>query len=191
MERVVVQTSYNRTAVVDSLAADLLDSEPIEEIDPIDYLEAEVRKVDQSLARELVRDDAAPVISQIITVITDLFAIAVSSVPFFGLILMVNGTISDRATLIGLGIVVGLLAMFYLFLTQSLCGKTFGMMFTNTRVVEAGTGKRPSVGRALVRSLSYPVAVAPAGIGILWAVIDPRGRAWQDLISGTRVVRDF
>src|SRR5262249_13844655 len=31
---------------------DSIDEEPIEEIDPVDYLEAEVRKVDQSLARE-------------------------------------------------------------------------------------------------------------------------------------------
>jgi len=190
-ERGAVQTPYHRTVLLDSLAVDLADSEPIDEIDPVDYLEAEVRKVDQSLARELISDDAAPVISQIVSITTDLLAVAISSAPFFGLILIVNGTISDRATLVRLGILVGLLAIFYLSLTQSLCGKTFGMMFTNTRVIESGTGKPPSFGRALLRSLLYPIAMAPAGVGILWAAIDPRRRAWQDIFSGTRVVRDF
>jgi uncharacterized RDD family membrane protein YckC len=191
MEVRVAQTQYHGAAILDSLAADLADSEPIDEIDPVDYLEAEVRKVDQSLARELMSDEGASMVSQIVAAITDLFAIAISSAPFFALILVVNGTVSDKATLTGLGIVVGLLAMFYLSLTQSLCGKTFGMMFTNTRVVESSTGKRPSVGRAVLRSLIYPIAVAPAGIGILWAGIDPRRRGLQDIISGTRVVRDF
>jgi uncharacterized RDD family membrane protein YckC len=190
-ERGVVQTPYHRTAFLDSLGVDLADSEPIDEIDPVDYLEAEVRKVDQSLARELISDDGAPLISQIVSVITDLVTIAISSAPFFGLILMVDGGISDRATLVRLGILAGLLAVFYLSLTQSLCGKTFGMMFTNTRVIESGTGKPPSFGRAVLRSLMYPIAMAPAGIGILWAAIDPRHRAWQDILSGTRVVRDF
>jgi uncharacterized RDD family membrane protein YckC len=39
--------------------------------------------------------------------------------------------------------------------------------------------------------LCYPIAVAPVGIGILWAAFDRRHRGWQDLISGTVVIRDF
>jgi uncharacterized RDD family membrane protein YckC len=185
------KTVEQTTPLLETVVGDPLDDGPIEEIDPVDYLEAEVRKVDQSLARELMSDDGAPVISQIITGITDLLTIAISSVPFFALIQMASGSLSDRTTLVGVVIVVGVLAVFYLSLTQSLCGKTFGMMFTNTRVIDVGTGKHPSFGRALARSLSYPVAVAPAGIGILWAAVDPGNRAWQDIISGTRVVRDF
>jgi uncharacterized RDD family membrane protein YckC len=170
---------------------DAIDSGPIEEIEPVDYLEAEVRKVDQSLARELMTDESAPVFSHILTLVTDLLTITVSSAPFVALALMINGSISDATTVVGLGVLVGLLALFYLLLTQSLCGKTFGMMFTNTRVIETACGKRPSFQRVLVRSLTYPIALAPAGIGILWIAIDPKRRAWNDIISGTRVVRDF
>src|SRR5262245_47544453 len=169
-----------------------IDDGPIEEIDPVDYLEAEVRKVDQSLAFELMGGDkSASLLSHIVTVITDLLTIAISSIPFIALIAWIDGSVSEKATLVGLGTIIGLLAIFYLWLTQSLCGKTFGMMFTNTRVIEDATGRHPSIQRALLRSLAYPVALAPAGIGILWVVIDPKRRAWHDLLSGTRVVRDF
>src|SRR5262249_33203006 len=108
--------------------------EPIEEIDPVDYLEAEVRKVDQSIARELMVDESAPVFSQIIILVADLLTISISSIPFLALILVINGSLPDRTMLAGLGILVGALSVFYLSLTQSLCGKTFGMMFTNTRL---------------------------------------------------------
>jgi uncharacterized RDD family membrane protein YckC len=170
---------------------DPLDDGPIEEIDPVDYLEAEVRKVDQHLARELVPDEDAPLVSHIVAMLTDLLTIAVASAPFLGLILATNGSFSDRSTLIVTGMLVLLLTSFYLCLTQSLSGRTFGMMLTNTRVIEAATGNRPSVQRTLVRSLCYPIALAPAGIGILWAVVDRRNRCWQDILSGTVVVRDF
>src|SRR5262249_36196280 len=70
---------------------DSIDEEPIEEIDPVDYLEAEVRKVDQSLARELMGGDkSATVFSHIVTITTDLLAIAISSVPFLALIAIIN-----------------------------------------------------------------------------------------------------
>jgi uncharacterized RDD family membrane protein YckC len=165
--------------------------EPIEEIDPVDYLEAEVRKVDQHLARELLSDDGAPLFTHIVTGLVDLVTIAVTSMPFLALIAITSGSLSDKSTLVAAAILAALLAFFYLSLTQSLSGKTFGMMLTNTRVTEAATGHRPSVGCALVRSLCYPIALAPAGIGILWSVIDRRHRCWHDLLSGTAVVRDF
>jgi uncharacterized RDD family membrane protein YckC len=170
---------------------DPLDEEPIEEIDPVDYLEAEVRKVDQHLAQELMYDEDATLFSHIVSTLADLVTVAITSAPFLGLIVLTNGSLSDRSTLLGAGILVVLLTGFYLFLTQSLSGKTFGMMLTNTRVIDAATGKRLSVQRAMVRSLFYPIALAPAGIGILWAAIDRRHRCWQDLLSGTVVVRDF
>jgi uncharacterized RDD family membrane protein YckC len=170
---------------------DPLDAGPIEEIEPVDYLEAEVRKVDKHLARELMSDDSAPLFSHVVAGLTDLLAIAVSSAPFLALIVMIHGSFSDTSTLMWAGILIILLAFFYFSLTQSLSGRTFGMMLTNTRIIEAATGKRPSVQRALLRCLCYPIAVAPVGIGILWAAFDRRHRGWQDLISGTVVIRDF
>jgi uncharacterized RDD family membrane protein YckC len=183
--------SASATAKESADLVDPIDAGPIEEIDPVDYLEAEVRKVDQSLAREMKSADTVPVSSHLLAGVTDLLTIAVSSAPFLALVVMISGTFSDRSTLIGSAMLLGVLAFFYLSLTQSLCGKTFGMMLTNTRIIETATGNYPSVQRALLRSLCYPVALAPAGIGLLWVAIDRRHRGWQDIISGTVVVQDF
>lgn len=174
-----------------TLVVDPIDAGPLEEIDPVDYLEAEVRKVDQALARELMTDDAAPAFTHVMAAIADLLTIAASSVPFLALSLLSTGSLTEKHTLVGLGILVGLVGLFYLSLTQSLCGKTFGMMFTNTRLIDAATGRRPSVKRAILRALCYPIALAPGGIGVLWVAIDPKRRCWQDIVSGTRMVRDF
>ena len=65
------------------------------------------------------------------------------------------------------------------------------MMFTNTRVVDLRTFEQPSNFKVFMRTAGYFIALAPAGIGILWALIDSRKRAWNDLLSGTVVVRDF
>ncbi|MGH9764627.1 MAG: RDD family protein, partial [Blastocatellia bacterium] len=184
------------TAVVatKAIAADFdLDDEqggPIDEIEPLDYLEAEVRKVDEKLLKQEALD-RAPHFCRVVSGAIDALTVLISAVPFVGLILFSGGRLSATHTQIAAGAVVLLIALFYLALTQSLIGKTFGMMVTNTRVVEGGTHSSPSLSRVLIRSVCYLISIAPAAAGLLWMFLDGKGRAWHDLLSGTVVIRDF
>jgi uncharacterized RDD family membrane protein YckC len=164
---------------------------PIDELEPVDYLEAEVRKVDKALGLEFSRNESPSVAAHIVINVVDLAAIAISSSPFFALMALNNGSFTQRSTRIAAFAVVMLVSFLYLAITQSLGGKTFGMMATNTRVVEAQTFEHVSGTRAMVRSAAYLVSLLAAGVGILWAVTNRKHRGWQDLLSGTLVARDF
>ena len=165
--------------------------EEIDDIGPLDYLEAEVRKVDRELARNHSTVESAPITCRLVSGVVDLLAIAVSGLPFMLMVVLMKGSFSAPSTQLASGVIVGLVALFYLALTESLCGKTFGMMFTSTRVVAAGTNAPPATAQVLLRAIGHLLALAPAGLGLIWIVIDREGRAWQDLISQTMVVRDF
>ena len=65
------------------------------------------------------------------------------------------------------------------------------MMLTNTRIVDARSFENITTGRAILRTMGYFVAFAPAMIGLLWPALNRKRRAWQDYIAGTLVVRDF
>jgi uncharacterized RDD family membrane protein YckC len=164
---------------------------PIEEIDPLDYLEAEIKKVDRELARDRSEFESAPLSSRVISGFIDLIVIGLSSMPFIALIEIANGNFAARGTRITVAAVVLLISFFYLFLTQTLSSRTFGMMLTNTRVVELHTRQPLTARRAFIRLLGYVVALAPAAIGMAWAIADHRNRGLHDLISGTVVVRDY
>jgi uncharacterized RDD family membrane protein YckC len=163
----------------------------LDELEPLDYLEAEMRKVDEKLGREFVKNESPSIAAHAVILIADLLAVAVSCSPFLAFIRIADGTFSVTQTRLASGAIVALIAFFYLALTQCLCGKTFGMMLTNTRVVDAGSFEALSPSQALVRTAGYFVAALPALAGILWAVFDQRRRGWQDFFSGTVVVRDF
>ena len=179
----------SEAAVLDPLAAGPLDG--FDELDPLDYLTAEVRKVDQALARELAGRPTATLFSRMVSGVVDLVVIALSAVPFLLLIQLANGNLVQRLTPTLVGGIVLLLAFFYLAFTQCLCGRTFGMMATNTHIADAASRKSPTVTRSLARTIGLFVALAPAGLGLIWAVFDREGRCWQDIISGTVVISDF
>jgi uncharacterized RDD family membrane protein YckC len=123
--------------------------------------------------------------------IVDLIAVAVSCFPFLAIVMIADGSFAIGETKLATGAIIALVAFFYLALTQCLCGRTFGMMLTNTRVVDAQTFGAPSPSQALIRTGGYFVAAAPALVGIVWAALNPKHRGWQDFISRTVVVRDF
>jgi uncharacterized RDD family membrane protein YckC len=67
-------------------------------------------------------------------------------------------------------------------------GQTVGMRTWRIRVVrEDGTAL--TLPRALARFAAGIVALAPAGLGLWWSVLDPAKRGWHDRWTGTRVVR--
>lgn len=162
-----------------------------DELEPLDYLEAEVRKVDKALGAEFLRNESPSIFTHAVIGIADLLAVAVSCSPFLAFIRIADGSFSVAQTRLASGAIVVLIAFFYLALTQCLCGRTFGMMLTNTRVVDARAFEAPSPSQALLRTAGYFVAAAPALAGIIWAAFDRKRRGWQDFISGTVVVRDF
>ncbi|MEK6408262.1 MAG: RDD family protein [Acidobacteriota bacterium] len=163
----------------------------LDEIEPLDYLEAEVRKVDKALGAEFLRNESPSILTHAVIDLVDLLAVAVSCSPFLAFIIIADGSFSIAKTRLASGAIVALIAFFYLALTQCLCGRTFGMMLTNTRVVDARSFEAPSPSQALFRTAGYFLAAAPAMAGILWAAFDRKHRGWQDFISGTVVVRDF
>jgi uncharacterized RDD family membrane protein YckC len=163
----------------------------IDDLEPLDYLEAEIRKVDKVLAAEFKRDESPTVVMHLVIGIVDLIAVAVSSSPFLAFIRIADGSFSLYQTRLASGCIVGMLAFFYLALTQGLCGKTFGMMLTNTRIVDVAEFKTPTTSQVLIRTVGYFIAAAPACIGLMWAASNRKHRGWHDFVSNTMVVRDF
>jgi uncharacterized RDD family membrane protein YckC len=176
-------------AVLERVAAGAVDY--IDEIDPLDYLAAEVRKVDKALARELPQNTIATLFSRVVTGIVDLSVIAVSAAPFVALLAFNGLNLWDRSAEMSVAAIVVLICFFYLAFTQCSCGKTFGMMVTSTHIADAASEKPPTMARLMVRTLGIFLALAPAGLGLLWAVFNKQHRGWQDLLAGTVVVRDF
>jgi uncharacterized RDD family membrane protein YckC len=163
----------------------------LDELEPLDYLEAEVRKVDKALGAEFLRNESPSIVTHAVIGVVDLLAVAISSSPFVAFVMIADGSFSILQTRFATGAIVALIAFFYLALTQCLCGRTFGMMLTNTRVVDAQAFEAPAPSQALLRTAGYFIAAAPALVGIMWAAFDYKHRGWQDFISGTVVVRDF
>ena len=157
----------------------------------MDYLEAEIRKVDRVLSKEFAKNDSPSLGTHMVLNVIDLLTIAVSCSPFLAILLITNGSLASLQTRVAMGAITALVMFMYFALTQCLCGKTFGMMFTGTRILESRSLEPPSAQRALLRSAGYFVAAAPALIGLLWAAFDRKRRGWQDIIAGTFVASDF
>jgi uncharacterized RDD family membrane protein YckC len=172
--------------------AGIVSSTPvIDDLEPLDYLEAEIRKVDKALGAEFKKNESPSIMTHAVINIVDLIALALSCSPFLAIVSISDGTFSQTRTRFATTGVVLLVTFFYLALTQSLCGRTFGMMLTNTRVVDELSFETPSASRALLRTAGYFVAAMPAMVGFVWAAFNRRHRGWQDFLSGTVVVRDF
>jgi uncharacterized RDD family membrane protein YckC len=165
---------------------------PIDEIEPLDYLQAEIRKIDrQREEKEFAHNESPSLAVHAVIGLIDLLTVAVSAAPFLAVIQIMDGQLGDSRTQLAGVLIVLLVSFFYLAVTQCLSGKTLGMMMTNTRIVDVHTFEPPSGQRLLLRTIGYFIAIAPATLGLLWFVVDRYRRGWQDVISGTRVVRDF
>jgi uncharacterized RDD family membrane protein YckC len=85
-----------------------------------------------------------------------------------------------------LGVLIGgsLLTAFW-----ALVGQTPGMRLLSIHLEHEGT-RALGLRRALRRVLALPVAVLPAGLGVLAILVSPTRRGWHDRIAGTKVVYD-
>lgn len=66
---------------------------------------------------------------------------------------------------------------------------TPGKMLLSARILDASTGRPPTLGQCLVRYFAYLVALAPLGLGLLWVAFDRRKQGWHDKLAGTVVIR--
>jgi uncharacterized RDD family membrane protein YckC len=66
---------------------------------------------------------------------------------------------------------------------------TPGKIAIAARIVDAGTGGKPSTRQLVVRYLGYYVSMLPLMAGIVWVAFDPRKQGWHDKLAGTVVVR--
>ena len=66
---------------------------------------------------------------------------------------------------------------------------TPGKMAVSAKIVDARTGKEPSVGQYIGRYFAYVLSAIPFGLGFLWVAFDSRKQAWHDKLAGTVVVR--
>jgi len=74
----------------------------------------------------------------------------------------------------------------YAVLMLSLVGQTLGMRHAGLLLADAG-GRRPALGRIVLRQLLVPVS-SIAWLGYIFAGFTPSAEAFHDLISRTRVV---
>jgi uncharacterized RDD family membrane protein YckC len=75
----------------------------------------------------------------------------------------------------------------YFVLSWTRGGQTIGMRAWRIRLVDAD-GRSPDARRALLRFAVALPALAIAGAGFLWCLVDRDRRAWHDLAAGTRLV---
>jgi uncharacterized RDD family membrane protein YckC len=168
--------------------------EPIKQLDEdhlLDYLEAEVEKVDRQLHEKMGLTESPDLYTHALINIIDLLVIGLSCTPFFALVKFFNGSLLETGALLSALVIGALISCFYLTITQILCGRTFGMMAGNSRLVDALTNEQPSVQMVLIRTVGYFISAVPAFAGYFWITLDLQSRSWHDKLSGTMVVRDF
>ncbi|WP_299495252.1 RDD family protein [uncultured Shewanella sp.] len=65
---------------------------------------------------------------------------------------------------------------------------TPGKMVFKAQVVDAKTGKPPSVKQSIIRYISYYISLIVLGLGFLWVIWDKKKQAWHDKLAGTVVI---
>ena len=86
-------------------------------------------------------------------------------------------------------VILGVVSFLYTFLFLAVRGQTPGKRVLGIRVID-GFGDRPSMPRALVRTLAYIPAIGLLGLGLVWIAFDRERRGLHDWIADTYVVLD-
>lgn len=93
-----------------------------------------------------------------------------------------------RASALPFGLLAALLSLCYFGFFHATAGCTPGKALVGVEV-RAGDGGKLSGSRILLRWLGAFLGLTCAGVGIFWAMFEPRRRGWADLLSGTVVAR--
>jgi len=68
---------------------------------------------------------------------------------------------------------------------------TPGKMLIHMKIVDATTGRRPTIGQYLIRYIGYFISALPLCLGYLWVAWDPKKQGWHDKMANTIVIHDF
>lgn len=93
-----------------------------------------------------------------------------------------------RASALPFGLLAALLSLCYFGFFHATAGCTPGKALVGVEV-RAGDGGELSWSRILLRWFGAFLGLTCAGVGIFWAMFEPRRRGWADLLSGTVVAR--
>jgi uncharacterized RDD family membrane protein YckC len=93
-----------------------------------------------------------------------------------------------QASVLPFALLAVLLSLVYSCFFHGSTGRTPGKALFGIEV-RTGDGGAITWSRAILRWLGAALGLACAGIGIVWALFEPRRRGWADLISGTVVAR--
>ncbi|MDA8024332.1 MAG: RDD family protein [Gammaproteobacteria bacterium] len=66
---------------------------------------------------------------------------------------------------------------------------TPGKMAVNLKIVDAGSGGKPSTGQCIGRYFAYIPSFVFLGLGFLWIAFDDRKQGWHDKLAGTVVIK--
>lgn len=66
---------------------------------------------------------------------------------------------------------------------------TPGKMMLGIQVVDARTGRKPTVAKSVVRYFAYIVSILPLFLGFIWIAFDKNKRGFHDYLSGTAVIK--
>jgi uncharacterized RDD family membrane protein YckC len=97
----------------------------------------------------------------------------------------VNG---DALAVTGL-VVLGILGFLYFFIFHAVRGMTPGKQLLKLRVID-GFGRRPSLGRSLIRTAAYLPSALLLALGFLWIGFDREKRGLHDWLADTYVIRE-
>ena len=93
-----------------------------------------------------------------------------------------------QASALPFALLASVLSLAYCWFFHGSMGRTPGKALVGIEVRTADGGGLSWV-RALRRWLGAALGLACAGVGIFWAIFEPRRRGWADLISGTVIAR--
>jgi uncharacterized RDD family membrane protein YckC len=93
-----------------------------------------------------------------------------------------------RASAPPFALLAALLSLVYHAYFHASTGRTPGKALAGIEVC-TGEGAVPSGARAILRWFCAALALACAGVGVAWAMFDPRRLGWADLLSGTMIAR--
>jgi len=150
------------------------------------------RRLDTRLDRRHRAGTAyAGLVTRAIALTLDLLLIVVVFTLVSGFVALISSLVGTLrpAWLVGtlLGVGWGLVAGVYLAFFWSVAGRTPGMHLLHLRVRD-GSGKPPSLLRAIVRVLGTWISIVPFFAGYLPVLFDARRRGLPDLLAGTEVV---
>ena len=103
------------------------------------------------------------------------------------LLLLFNGGEPVSAGTLWYQVYLAVILLFYFSVSWWRRGQTIGMIAWRLRL-NGTDNNNASFFRCLLRALSATVSWLAVGLGFLWVLIDKRGRAWHDVISGTELV---